>query len=429
MNASAAEPLSPTFTGFVQKSRDGLILFEACLRGRLHHLPRRPNDQEHSQLIKSGNIFIYEEEGSGIKRWTDGVAWSPCRILDGFLIYRELDKPFAPGEKRRTIKRKRSSTLGVDGLQRCHLNSQEIDEMPRRITSSESPANSEIKPGLPSSEQDNAERPLIGSLVDNYNFRANGLVKKTMSISFNDTKYHLVSYYKTDDVKHNKLAQPLQDTRFQDITIRPELYLNQKFGARIEEIEYYAVDEERNLYPGITHPTAVNGKPMSRGQYYSTREHLERYTRPQMMYSMAANGQNMSPAQYYPGGQYPGMYAPMAISNAGNAAMYSAMPGTQWAQQPPTSYAGHPSYTAASSYGGYYTSGSQSEAEPAESHASLQLSGYNNRYSASHAGECHGFYSSSDMMLQSPFQSPVQCGSSTFGSMSAHRMDGTWGRQ
>jgi hypothetical protein len=77
-----------------------------------------------------------------------------------------------------------------------------------------------------------------------------------------------------------------------------------------------------------------------------------------MMYSMAVNGQNMRPGQYYPRGQYPGMYAPMATSNAGHAATYSTIPGMKWAQQPATAYAGHPSYTAASSYGGYYRSGS-----------------------------------------------------------------------
>jgi hypothetical protein len=189
-------------------------------------------------------------------------------------------------------------------------------------------------------------------------------------------------------VKHNALARPLQDPRLQHISVRPELYLKQNFRAPIEETEHYAID----------------------GQAYA---------HPQMMYSMAANGQNMRPGQYHPAGQYPGMYAPMATSNADHAVMYSTMPGTQWAQQPAATYAGYPSYTAASSYEGYYRSGSQSEAKPAESHDISRMLGYNNSNSASHAGECHGSYSSSDTMLQSPFQSPVQRGSSTFGSMSA----------
>jgi hypothetical protein len=389
MNASAEEPLAPTFTGFVQNSMDGLILFEACLSGKLHYVLRRPNHNERGQLIKSGNIFIYEEQASGIKRWTDGVAWSPSRILGNFQIYRELDKPFAPGEKRYAIKRKRSSISDVDDFQRGDSDSRGNIETPRPITPPEPPANPEIKSGLPSSEQDKElERSLIGSLVDSYGFRADGLVKKTMRISVNGICHHMVSYYKVDDVKQNQLARPLQDPRLQHISVRPELYLKQNFRAPIEETEHYAID----------------------GQAYA---------HPQMMYSMAANGQNMRPGQYYPAGQYPGMYAPMATSNADHTVMYSTMPGTQWPQQPATSYAGHPSYTAASSYGGYYRSGPQSGAKPAESHANSPLSGYNNSNSASHAGECYGSYSSSDMMLRSPFQSPVQRGSSTFGSMSA----------
>ena len=112
MSGSGSGPLVPTFHGFVQNSMDGLMLFEACLSGKLHHVPRRPHDRERSQLIKSGSVFIYEENASGIKRWTDGVAWSPSRILGNFLIYRELEKPFPPGEKKRAMKRKRTSLPG-----------------------------------------------------------------------------------------------------------------------------------------------------------------------------------------------------------------------------------------------------------------------------------------------------------------------------
>jgi hypothetical protein len=385
MSASGTEPLVPTFTGFVHNSMDGLILFEACLSGKLHHLPRRPSHQERSQLVKSGNIFIYEENASGIKRWTDGVAWSPSRILGNFMIYRELDEPFPRSEKKRAIKRKRSSLPGADDFQRGDFDSQENVGMPRPINPPEPPANPTVKPGLPSSEQDRElERSLIGSLVDSYDFRADGLVKKTMRISVNGIYHHMVSYYKVDDAKQNQLARPLQDPRLQHISVRPELYLKQNFRAPIEETEHYAIG----------------------GQTYAD---------PQMMYSMAANGQNMRPGQYHPAGQYPGMYAPMATSNADHAIMYS----TQWAQQPAATHTGYSSYTAASFYGDYYRSGSQSEAKPAVSHDISRMLGYNNSNYASHAGECHGSYSSSDMMLQSPFQSPVQCGSSTFGSMSA----------
>lgn len=89
----------PTFHGFVHNTMDGLVLFEACLSGKLPYVPRRPHDMERASLIKSGSFFIYEENASGIKRWSDRVAWSPSRILGNFLIYRELEEPFRPARR------------------------------------------------------------------------------------------------------------------------------------------------------------------------------------------------------------------------------------------------------------------------------------------------------------------------------------------
>ncbi|KAI1905849.1 Global transcription regulator sge1, partial [Ophidiomyces ophidiicola] len=105
MGNGTAAVLEPTFNGYVASTHDALILFEACLTGVLHHVPRRPHDRERAQLVRSGSVFIYEENASGIKRWTDGVTWSPSRILGNFLVYRELDKPFPPGEKKRAMKK------------------------------------------------------------------------------------------------------------------------------------------------------------------------------------------------------------------------------------------------------------------------------------------------------------------------------------
>jgi hypothetical protein len=42
--------------------------------------------------IKSGDVYVYEESRSAIKRWTEGRMWTPSRILGQFLIYREADK-------------------------------------------------------------------------------------------------------------------------------------------------------------------------------------------------------------------------------------------------------------------------------------------------------------------------------------------------
>lgn len=54
---------------------------------RSHQLaPRRLNDAERRDMVKSGAVFIFATEESGIKRWTEGLAWSPSRIDGNFLV-------------------------------------------------------------------------------------------------------------------------------------------------------------------------------------------------------------------------------------------------------------------------------------------------------------------------------------------------------
>lgn len=48
-------------------------------------VPRRLRDDER-KLIRSGSVFVFDEHESGIKRWTDGLLWSPSRILWNFLV-------------------------------------------------------------------------------------------------------------------------------------------------------------------------------------------------------------------------------------------------------------------------------------------------------------------------------------------------------
>jgi hypothetical protein len=38
------------------------------------------------RMITSGSVFVFDEDESGIKRWTDGFFWSPSRILGNFLV-------------------------------------------------------------------------------------------------------------------------------------------------------------------------------------------------------------------------------------------------------------------------------------------------------------------------------------------------------
>ncbi|KJZ73358.1 hypothetical protein HIM_07152 [Hirsutella minnesotensis 3608] len=218
--SSQSNPLVPTWQGHIASTLDALILFEASLSGIINHVPRRPHDRERQDLIRSGCVFIYEEHSSGIKRWTDGVSWSPSRILGNFLIYRELEKPFPPGEKKRALKKKKCPSGGV----------QKPDNASRPSISNFSAAS--VEPGK------DHERALIGSLIDSYPFKTDGLVKKTITITYNKQPHHLVSYYNVDDVMNGRLITPSKDPRFRDTVPRMDLMTSQHFRAPVDEVEY-----------------------------------------------------------------------------------------------------------------------------------------------------------------------------------------------
>lgn len=68
-----------------------MLIFEAVRRGLMPKITRRLRDDER-KMITSGTIFVFDEVESSIKRWTDGMIWSPSRILNNFLVYREVEK-------------------------------------------------------------------------------------------------------------------------------------------------------------------------------------------------------------------------------------------------------------------------------------------------------------------------------------------------
>lgn len=223
--------LEPTYHGYVATTQDALILFEACLTGVLPHVPRRPHDRERSHLVRSGSVFIYEENTSGIKRWTDGVTWSPSRILGNFLVYRELDKPFPPGEKKRAMKK---------GNRRPVQPARPGDPYPRSESTSYSPTTPSSNYGSVSGDrpqQSDLERALVGSLVDSYGFKDSGLVKKTMSVTVAGVTHHLVSYYSVDDVMKGLLSPPSMHEELRYIRPRGELISKQSFRAPIDDVD------------------------------------------------------------------------------------------------------------------------------------------------------------------------------------------------
>lgn len=87
-----------TFFGPIETTADAMCVFELCRQGRLGRVRRRLHDRER-RLIRNGSVFVFDEQESGIRRWTDGRLWSPSRILGNFLVYRELERKPPGGDR------------------------------------------------------------------------------------------------------------------------------------------------------------------------------------------------------------------------------------------------------------------------------------------------------------------------------------------
>ncbi|KAI8881293.1 hypothetical protein K501DRAFT_324571 [Backusella circina FSU 941] len=162
--------INKTFHGYIETTKDALLLFEACKRGILPRVNRRLQDKER-YLIQSGTIFCFDENESGIKRWTDGLVWSPSRILGNFLVYREL-------EDKKLMTRKKA---------------------------------------------------IVGSLKNSYKFKRNGLIKKSISLIVDGVQQHLISYYHKDDVLLQRLNTPSNIQNLSSLEVSPGLKLRQNF--------------------------------------------------------------------------------------------------------------------------------------------------------------------------------------------------------
>lgn len=195
-------PFTKTFHGFIENTTDSLLIIEACRKGLLPTINRRLIERERSS-IKSGTIIVFDETESGnppwsvlrktvtanniehlqigIKRWTDGFLWSPSRILGSFLVYRELEN-----RENRKIENDYSYSATTRVI-------------------------SDITDKTNISLIQQRERALVGSLTTSnttYNFKKEGLIKKTIRIMVNGNFLHIVNYYNKHDALNNLLPTP-----------------------------------------------------------------------------------------------------------------------------------------------------------------------------------------------------------------------------
>lgn len=189
-SATPATPAStwtePPWSGWIETTGDALLILEAARRGLIPRVTRRLVDSER-KMITSGSVFVFDEDESGIKRWTDGFFWSPSRILGNFLLYRETEKRGAGHRGARNDAEQGGDQSSGDAAK------SEGQTLSR-------PRGETTRLGIDRQR----ERSLVGSLTNSYKFKSGGMMKKVRSIIFlflistgPPTCYYLFSFLST----------------------------------------------------------------------------------------------------------------------------------------------------------------------------------------------------------------------------------------
>lgn len=79
-----------SYHGLIITAQDAIILVEASRKKLIPTVSRRLTDYERATLVKNGAVFVWNENSSNMKRWTDGKNWSASRVNGVFLSYKEM---------------------------------------------------------------------------------------------------------------------------------------------------------------------------------------------------------------------------------------------------------------------------------------------------------------------------------------------------
>ncbi|KAI8845114.1 Gti1/Pac2 family-domain-containing protein [Chytriomyces cf. hyalinus JEL632] len=151
-----------SFFGFIENPMDALLVIEGCIRSNLRLFTGSAADMARIP-IQSGTVIVISENSAFVKRWRDGIHWSPSRAFGPFLLYRQVE-PIDTNE---------SHPAGPKYA-------------PKRVQSNVA-----------------ALEPTFSArtLKPNTRLVENGLTKRTITLKGSDgQKHRVVSYYCPDDV-------------------------------------------------------------------------------------------------------------------------------------------------------------------------------------------------------------------------------------
>lgn len=97
------------FRGYLHSYNEASLIVHAVRLGIIEPVQERLSASDRDK-ITSGCIYVFIEDISGIKRWTDGKIWSPSKILGHFLLYKEVPKHLSKS----SLKKRSSSSKFID---------------------------------------------------------------------------------------------------------------------------------------------------------------------------------------------------------------------------------------------------------------------------------------------------------------------------
>ncbi|KAL6310272.1 Gti1/Pac2 family-domain-containing protein [Sparassis latifolia] len=203
----------PPWTGWIETTGDALLILEAARRGLIPRVTRRLVDSER-KMITSGSVFVFDEDESGIKRWTDGFFWSPSRILGNFLLYRETEKRGAGHRSARAEQAQQAAAAAAAAAAQEEHQVQFADG--KDMQSLSRPKSESSRMGIDRQR----ERSLVGSLTN----------------SIGGVAQHLISYYKVEDVEQGRLRAPSTLPELASLDISPE-YLDKTHFRNPPKVE------------------------------------------------------------------------------------------------------------------------------------------------------------------------------------------------
>ncbi|ORY40375.1 hypothetical protein BCR33DRAFT_363167 [Rhizoclosmatium globosum] len=85
-----SKSLFETYHGFIEDPVDAVYVVQGTLKGVLPAF-RGNSDDMASVKVRSGTVIVMPEKGLSVKRWRDGIKWSPSRAYGNFLLYRQIE--------------------------------------------------------------------------------------------------------------------------------------------------------------------------------------------------------------------------------------------------------------------------------------------------------------------------------------------------